>query len=66
MLCKDSTCVRCPDLCDCYKSKQNTRLKKYQEELENCAKSANDSKALRTDVKLMGGYLYRLIEERAK
>ena len=59
MLCKDSICVACPVLCDCYQSTTNTRLREYQRELESCAKSPNDSKALKRDVKLSGGYLYR-------
>ena len=63
MLCKDTVCARCPDLVECFKSDRNTRLREYQEELEDCAKSPNDSKALKRDIKLSGGYLYRAMQK---
>lgn len=63
MLCKDSTCVRCPDLYECCSSSNNRKLAEYQRELERCAKSPNDSKALKRGVKLSGGYLYRAMQK---
>ena len=41
MLCKDSTCVRCPDLYECCTSSNNRKLAEYQRALEKCAKSPN-------------------------
>lgn len=63
MLCRDSTCVRCPDLYECCTSSNNRKLAEYQRELERCAKSPNDSKALKRGVKLSGGYLYRAMQK---